>query len=165
MLLQDISVDFSCSSSFYLLVLAVLLVSEQVAMPLLSLMWKRGYPSQRWQFRRLKYSYLSPLWFFQSPWTEITTALAQKEDWSNPYMFVLMTLTRGWQDFGFIRYIAGLKLQRKGPGTNSLMYITSSIVSSMLYLWKALGIGIVLGNSYLPLSYRLYLLADRNMVN
>lgn len=76
-----------------------------------------------------------------------------------------MTLTRGWQDFRFIRYIAGLKLKEKGPGTTSLMYITSSIVSSMLYVCKALGIGIALGKCYLPLCYRLYLLADRNMVN
>lgn len=139
--------------------------SEQVAMSLLSLMGKWGYLWQRWQSLRLKYSYLFPLWFFQSPWTEITAALAQKARCSCPYMLVYMALAGAWQNFRFIRYIAALRLKGNSMGTMSLMYITSSIVSSVLYLWKALGIGIPLGNCYLSLSYRLHLFADRSIIN
>lgn len=61
--------------------------------------------------------------------------------------------------------MASPELKGKGPGTSSLMAITFSIVSSMSELLKALGRGIALGNCYLPLCYRLYLLPDRNMVN
>lgn len=156
---------FLCYSSFYLTVLAILFVSEEATVSLLSVMGKWGWPSQRWQFLRLKYSYLSLLWFFQSPWTEITVALAEKGGCSNPYMLVPVTLWRGWEDFRLVRYTASPELKGKGPGTSSLMSITFSIVSSMLQLLKALGIGIALGNCCLPLCYRLYLLADRNMGN
>lgn len=156
---------FLCYSSFYLTVLAILFVSEEAAVSLLSVMGKWGWPSQRWQFLRLKYSYLSLLWFFQSPWTEITVALTEKGGCSNPYMLVPVTLWRGWEDFRLVRYTASPELKGKGPGTSSLMSITFSIVSSMLQLLKASGIGIALGNCCLPLCYRLYLLADRNMGN